>query len=178
MGPIWESEPVSIVKAEPPGAVGGGSRRPAHASTPLGTRLKARSQVGLDLCRDVVRRGRAGQAFLIREPGVVGRATVDSLAADRRGPRQDGRVAKTKLRTRSCWRILDQSLGPSRARSARNRPLERTARHDCRAGSRVGWTSRPLTPIDAHFAGNTRSGRGRAALIHAPGGSESLPLIR
>jgi len=167
LGPIWKSEPVSIVKTEPPGSVEGGSRRPAHASTPLGTRSKARSEIGLDLCRDVARRGRAGQAFLIREPGVVGRATADSLAADRRGPRQDDQVVKTKPGTRSCLRVLDQGLGPTRARCSRNRPLEPTARQEWRAGSRVGWTSRPLTPRDAHFAGNTRSGRGCAALIHA-----------
>ena len=56
--------------------------------------------------------------------------------------------------------------------------LNKKARHDRRAGSRVGWTSRPHTPTDAHFASDTRSGRGRAALIHAPVESESLSFMR
>lgn len=138
VGPIWKSEPVSIMKAKPPGSVEGGSGRSAHTSTPLGTRSNARSEVGLDLCRDVVWRGRAGQAFLIHEPSVVGRATADSLAADRRGPRQGGQVVKTKPRIRSCLRVLDQGLGPSRARTASNRPPEPTARHECRPGFKGG----------------------------------------
>ena len=56
--------------------------------------------------------------------GVVDGATANSLAADRRGPRQDDQAVKTKLLTGSCLRILDQGLGPTRARSSRNRPLE------------------------------------------------------
>ena len=51
-------------------------------------------------------------------------ATANSLAADRRGPRQDDQAVKTKLLTGSCLRILDQGLGPTRARYSRNRPLE------------------------------------------------------
>ena len=74
--------------------------------------------------RDKAWRGRAGQAFELGEPGVVDGATANSLAADRRGPRQDDQAVKTKLLTGSCLRILDQGLGPTRARSSRNRPLE------------------------------------------------------
>ena len=69
-------------------------------------------------------RGRAGQAFELGEPGRGGRGHRQFLAADRRGPRQDDQAVKTKLLTGSCLRILDQGLGPTRARSSRNRPLE------------------------------------------------------
>ena len=132
--------------------------------------------------RDEAWRGRAGQAFKLGEPGVVDGTTANSLAASYRGPRQDGQVAKTKFLARNCLRILDQGLGPTRAHSRTNRPLEKRARHDGRARSRVGWTSLPLTPDAAHFAWNTRSGRSRAAFGHALGGSGSgsgsLSLIR
>ena len=132
--------------------------------------------------RDEAWRGRAGQAFKLGEPGVVDGTTANSFAASYRGPRQDDQVAKTKLLARNCLRILDQGLGPTRARSRTNRPLEKKARHDGRARSRVGWTSLPLTPDAAHFAWNTRSGRSHAAFGHALGGSGSgsgsLSLIR
>ena len=132
--------------------------------------------------RDEAWRGRAGQAWELGEPGVVDGTTANSLAASYRGPRQGGRVAKTKFLARNCLRILDQGLGPTRARLRTNRPLEKKARHDGRARSRVGWTSLPLTPDGTHFAWNTRSGRSRAAFGYALGGSgsgsESLSLIR
>ena len=92
------------------------------------------------------------QAFEFGEPGVVDGTTADSLAADRRGPRQDDQAVKTKLLTGSCLRILDQGLGPTRARSSRNRPLEPPGTSGS-AGSRVGWTSLPHTPNAAHFTG-------------------------
>ena len=76
--------------------------------------------------RDEARRGRAGQAFKLGEPGVVDGTTANSLAASYRGPRQDGQVAKTKFLARNCLRILDQGLGPTRARSRTNRPLEKS----------------------------------------------------
>ena len=59
--------------------------------------------------------GRAGQAFELGESGVADGTTANSLAADRRGPRQDDQVVKTKPLMRSCLRILDQRLGPTRA---------------------------------------------------------------
>jgi len=61
-------------------------------------------------------RGRAGQAFELGEPGVVDRTTANSLAADRRGSLQDDQIVKTKLPAGNCLRILDQGLGPTRAR--------------------------------------------------------------
>ena len=64
--------------------------------------------------------------------GVVDGATANSLAADRRGPRQDDQAVKTKLLTGSCSRILDQGLGSTRARASRNRPLEPLC-------TRLGW---------------------------------------
>ena len=57
------------------------------------------------------RRGRAGQAFTLGEPGMVDGTTANSLAASHCEPRLDGRVAKTKFLARNCLRILDQGLG-------------------------------------------------------------------
>ncbi len=68
--------------------------------------------------------GRASQAFELGEPGHGGRGHRQFLAADHRGPPQDDQAVKTKLLTGSCLRILDQGLGPTRARDSRNRPLE------------------------------------------------------
>jgi hypothetical protein len=131
---------------------------------------------------DEARRGRAGQAFKLSEPGVADGTTANSVGASYHGPRQDGQVAKTNPGAPGCLRILDQGLRPTRARSRTNRPLEKKARHDGRARSRVGWTSFPLTPKTVHFAWNTRSGRSRAAFGQALGGSGSgsgyLSLIR
>ena len=67
-------------------------------------------------------------------------ATADSLAADHRGPRQDDQAAKTKPPTGSCLRILDQGLGPTRARSSRNLPLELPC---TRARLAQGWAGHP-----------------------------------
>jgi hypothetical protein len=68
--------------------------------------------------------GRAGQAFELVESGVVDRATANSLPRTATGHKQDDQAAKTKPPAGSCLRILDQSLGSTRARSSRNRPLE------------------------------------------------------
>ena len=148
----------------------------------VGTLLSARSKVDQGMWRDEAWRGRAGQAFKLGEPGVVDGTTANPFAASYRGPRQDDQVAKTKFLARNCLRILDQRRGPTRARSRVNRPLEKRARHNGRARSRVGWTSLPLTPVTDHFAWNTDSGRARVAFGHALGGSGSgsgsLSLIR
>ena len=72
--------------------------------------------------------------------GVADRATASSLAADRRGPRQGDQSAKTKLLAGGCLRILDQGLGPSRAHSSRNRPLEQPGMIAERA---QGWARLP-----------------------------------
>jgi hypothetical protein len=100
--------------------------------------------------------------------GVVDGATANSLAADRRGPLQDDQAVKTKLLIGSCSRILDQGLGPTRARASRNRPLEplRTL-----AGLIQGWAGHPCHTrrMQLTFHGNTRSGRCRAVLGHALG---------
>jgi hypothetical protein len=90
--------------------------------------------------RGQARRGRAGQAFQLGEPGVADGTTANSLAADRHGPRQDDQAVKTKLLARSCSRILDQGLRPTRARYSRNRPLERPR---TRAGLVEGWAGHP-----------------------------------
>ena len=156
--------------------------RSARTPAQLGTLLSARSDVGGKMWRDEAGRGRAGQAFELGEPGVVDGTTAYSLAASYRGPRQDGQVAKTKFLARNCLRILDQGLGPTRARLRTNRPLEK--KPGTMAGLAQGWAGHPLplTPEAAHIAWNTRSGRSRAAFGQALGGSgsgsESLSLIR
>jgi hypothetical protein len=95
---------------------------------------------GLRMWRNGLRRGRAGQAFKLGEPGRDGRGHRQFLAADLRGPRQDDQAVKTKLLTGSCSRFLDQGLGPTRARDSRNRPLEP---HCTMAGLARGWAGRP-----------------------------------
>ena len=99
------------------------------------------------------------------------RATANSSPRTATGHKQDDQIVKTKPLTRSCLRVLDQGLGPTRARSSRNRPLEqpRTKRLGC---ARVDWTSRQLTFHGTHVASHTRSGRWRAALGRALGESE------
>ena len=92
--------------------------------------------------------------------GVMDRGHRQFLAADRRGPRQDDQAVKTKPLTGSCLRILDQGLGPTRARSSRNRPLEplRTmarlaqgwAGHPCHTRRmRLTSTGTPAPDVDA-----------------------------
>jgi hypothetical protein len=99
--------------------------RSARTAARLGTRLSARSGVGGKMWLGRARRGRAGRAFELGEPGMADGTTANSLGASYRGPRQDGQVAKTKFLARNCSRILDQGLGPTRARSRTNRPLEK-----------------------------------------------------
>jgi hypothetical protein len=69
----------------------------------------------------VTGRERAEKAF---EIGREDRDHRQFLAADRDGPQQDGQAAKTKLLAGSCLRILDQGLGPTRARHSKDWPLE------------------------------------------------------
>ena len=123
------------------------------------------------MCRGVAWRGRAGQAFELGEPGVAGGTTANSLAADCRGPRQDDQAVKTKPLTRSCLRVLDQSLGPTRACPSRSRPLEQpcTMRLGC---ARADWASRSLIYSFTHVASHTRSERLRAVFGHALDESE------
>ena len=96
----------------------------ARAPTSLGTLPKARSQIEPGIWRDKAWNGRAGQAFALVESGVVDRATANSPPWTAAGHKQDDQTVKTKPPTGSCSRILDQSLGPTRARSSGNRQLE------------------------------------------------------
>jgi hypothetical protein len=91
---------------------------------PLGTLQAAQSEVDRRMWRNRAWRGRARQGLELGEPRRGGRGHHRFLAADRRWPRQDDQVVKTKLLAGSCLRFLDQGLGPPRARSSRNRPLE------------------------------------------------------
>jgi hypothetical protein len=124
MGPSKRTAPVSSTRAAPRGLSEPCPARWAHTTAPLGTLQSARSDVKGRMWRERAWRGRAGQVFELGELGVGNGATASSLAADRRGPPQDDQAVKTKLLKGSCLRILDQGLGPTRARSSRNRPLE------------------------------------------------------
>ncbi|MGZ6033340.1 MAG: hypothetical protein ACXWNS_16545, partial [Isosphaeraceae bacterium] len=101
-----------------------GMAHSARTPASLGTLLKARSQVEPGIWCGKAGHGRAGQAFALVEFGVVDRATANSSPRTATGHKQDDQTAKTKPPTGSCSRILDQSLGPTRACSSRNRPLE------------------------------------------------------
>ena len=108
---------------------------------------------------------------------MVDGATANSLATDRHGPRQDDQIVKTKPLTRSCLRILDQGLEPTRARSSRNRPLEQPSTI---AGLARGWAGRsPSNHAEyGSLQANTRSGRLCTLLVHALVESEPLSFIR
>jgi hypothetical protein len=55
--------------------------------------------------------------------------------------RQDRQAAKAKPLARNCLRVLDQGLGPTRARSRTNRPLEKPCTI---AGPAQGWAGHPV----------------------------------
>ena len=99
--------------------------RSARTLASLGTLRKARSQIEPGIWRGKARNGRAGQAFALVKFGVMDRATANSSLPTATGHKQGDQAAETKPPTGSCSWILDQSLGPTRARSSRNRPLDR-----------------------------------------------------
>ena len=118
-------ESVSINKTAARLVAGSGyDVRSARTPASLGTLRKARSQIEPGIWRGKAWNGRAGQAFALVESGVVDRATANSSPRTATGHKQDDQTAKTKPPAGSCSRILDQSLGSTRARSSRNRPLE------------------------------------------------------
>ena len=96
----------------------------ARTLASLGTLRKARSQIEPGIWRGKAWNGRAGQAFVLVEFGVVDRATANSSPRTATGHKQDDQTAEAKPLTGSCSRILDQSLEPTWVRSKRNRPLE------------------------------------------------------
>jgi hypothetical protein len=101
-----------------------GATREARTPAPLDTLQDARSWFEPSMWRGDAwaRTGRPG----VRACGAWrgGWDHRQFLAADRRGPRQDDQIVKTKPPAGSCSRMLDQSLGRARARCSRNRPLE------------------------------------------------------
>jgi hypothetical protein len=117
-------ESISINKRAAQLVVGEGGPRSARTPTSLSTLRKARSQIEPGIWRGRAWHGRAGQAFELVESGMVNRATANSSPRTATGHKQDDQTAKTKPPAGSCSRILDQSLGSTRARSSRNRPLE------------------------------------------------------
>src|SRR5262245_10118118 len=81
LGPITKSEPISIVKPEPPVAAGQGSGCPAHITKPLGTQGSARSDVEHGMWRGGVSPLGSGAHTIPGKAVVVGRATAESPGA-------------------------------------------------------------------------------------------------
>jgi len=81
LGPITKSEPISIVKPEPPVAAGQGSGCPAHTTKPLGTQGSARSDVESGMWRGGVSPLGSGARTIPVKGLVVGRATAESPGA-------------------------------------------------------------------------------------------------
>ena len=156
MEPITEMESVSINRTAARLVAGQGMMQSARTPASLVTLRKARSQIEPGIWRGKAWNGRAGQAFALVEFGVVDRATANFSPRTAAGHKQDDQAAESKPPAGSCSRILDQGLGPTRARSSRNRPLERP---NTMAGLDRGWAGRspPLTPKPTQFASNTRS---------------------
>ncbi len=96
----------------------------AHTLSPLGTVRKTRSQIEPGVWRGQAWHGRASEAFELVEFGVLDRATANSSPRTATGHKQGDQTVEAKPPAGSCSRILDQSLGSTRARSSRNRPLE------------------------------------------------------
>jgi hypothetical protein len=141
--------------------------RSARTATPLGALQSARSQVKRRMWRDEAGRGRAGQAFEFSASGVVGGTTANSLAVGCRGPRQDGQVAKARLLRRSRSRVWTRAWGQREPTAERTGHLNGPARGP---GLLKGGLDILATDAgSAHVAGNTRSGRPRAAPGHALG---------
>src|SRR5262249_35503335 len=76
-----KSEPISIVKPEPPVAAGQGSGCPAHPTKPLGTPGSARSDVESGMGRGGVSPLGSGARTIPVKAVVVGRATAESPGA-------------------------------------------------------------------------------------------------
>ena len=87
----------------------------AQAIAPPGTLQKTRSEIEPGTWRGRAGRGRAGQAFEFVESGVVDSATANSSPRNATGHEQVDQSAETKPPAGSCSRILDQSLGSTRA---------------------------------------------------------------
>ena len=87
----------------------------AHTPALLGTLRKTWSQIEPGVLRGRVWRGRAGQAFELAELGMRDGATANSSPQTTTGHKQDDQIVKTKPPARSCSRVLDQSLGSTRA---------------------------------------------------------------
>jgi len=79
--PIADSEPVSIVKPEPPVAAGQGSGSQARTTTALGTQWSARSDVGRGMWRGGMSPIGSGARTRPVKGVVVGWATAESPAA-------------------------------------------------------------------------------------------------
>jgi len=101
------------------GATHGGSTGvvgQVRTQAPLGTLQNTRSQMELSMWRGEAWHGRAGQAFELAELGVRDGATAKSLPRTATGHKQDDQIVNTKPPAGSCSRVLDQSLGSTRAR--------------------------------------------------------------
>ena len=109
--PIADSEPVSIVKPEPPVAAGQGSGNPARTTIRLGTQWSARSDVGRGMWRGGVSPIGSGARTRPVKGVVVDWATAESPAAGRGA----GRDRMTRVLSRSSsvsrWRRWIRAWG-------------------------------------------------------------------
>jgi hypothetical protein len=85
-------------------------------------------------------RGRTRQAFGFIEPGVMDKATANSLAADRRGPPQDDQAVKAKLRTGAARGFWIRAWGQREPALRGTGRLRRSAQEVRRA---QGWAGLP-----------------------------------
>ena len=83
--------------------------------TPLGTYGTARSGAEPKMRRPQAWRGRAGQAFALREPGVKDGTTADSLVVDRHAPNRMARLASRSSSQGAACGFWSRASGPTRA---------------------------------------------------------------
>jgi len=88
-------EAVSIRKTATPSLGGYGAMSSVRTPTSLDTHRTARSGSEPKMWRTAAWRGRAGQAFVLREPGVADGTTADSLVVDPHAPQQDGHAGNS-----------------------------------------------------------------------------------
>jgi hypothetical protein len=136
LGPIGKSEPISIVKPEPPVTAGQGLGCPVHTTTPLGTQGSARSDVEGGMWRDGVSPLGSGARTIPVKAVVVGRATAESPGAGCGA----GRDRMTRVLSRgssvSRWRRGIRAWG--RDEPATDEPAAWAGKR-----SAQGWARRP-----------------------------------
>ena len=177
------SEPISLVKPEPPVAAGQGSGCPAHRTKPLGTQGSARSDVEHGMWRGAVSPLGSGAQTIPVKDLVVGRATAESPGAGCGAGRDRMTSVLSRSLSVSRWRRgirawgRDQPATDEPAAGAANDPLQGgpdipavhdgcfhcVGSHGCR-----------------HLAGSTTPRAGRVGRLTSPRwllGEDALPVV-